>query len=86
MAIFKLSEIFLSVKSERNMEEICRYSRVHISSDSIFSKILKKSSIVQKKFFPHIKLKGLDFFTEVKQKKIQNGRLKKTSFSSSANS
>jgi hypothetical protein len=26
------------------------------------------------------------FFTEMKQKKIQNGRLKKTSFSSSANS
>ena len=36
-----------------------RYSRVHISSDSLFSKILKKQSIVQKKMIPHIK--GLDF-------------------------
>ena len=35
------------------------YSRVHISSDSLFSKILKKPSKVQKKMIPHIK--GLDF-------------------------
>jgi hypothetical protein len=42
------------------------YSRVHLNSDEVFSKILKKPSIVQKK--------------------IQTGRLKKRSFSSSANS
>ena len=35
------------------------YSRVHKSSDSFFSKILEKPSIVQKKMRPHIK--GLDF-------------------------
>ena len=31
------------------------YSRVHISSDEVFSKILKKPSIVQKKQLPHMK-------------------------------
>ena len=31
------------------------YSRVHISSDEVFSKILKKPSIVQKKTIPHMK-------------------------------
>ena len=36
-----------------------RYSRVHKSSDSFFSKILEKPSIVQKKMILHIK--GLDF-------------------------
>ena len=35
------------------------YSRVHKSSDSFFSKILDKPSIVQKKMIPHIK--GMDF-------------------------
>ena len=30
------------------------YSRVHKSSDSFFSKILEKPSIVQKKIIPHI--------------------------------
>ena len=35
------------------------YSRVHKSSDSFFSKILEKLSIVQKKMIPHIK--GLNF-------------------------
>ena len=30
------------------------YSRVHKSSDSFFSKILEKPSIVQKKMIPHI--------------------------------
>jgi hypothetical protein len=63
---------------------------VHISSDEVFSKILKKPSIVQKKMIPHMKAFGL--FNKMKQKKkifkklIQNGRLKKRSFSSSANS
>ena len=36
-----------------------RYSRVHKSSDSFFSKILEKPSMVQKKMIPHIK--ELDF-------------------------
>ena len=35
------------------------YSRVHKSSDSFFSKILEKPSIVQKKMRPH--KKALDF-------------------------
>jgi hypothetical protein len=60
------------------------YSRVHISSDEVFSKILKKPSIVQKKMIPHMKAFGL--FDKMKQflfflkKKIQNGRLKKCNF------
>ena len=41
------------------------YSRVHISSDSLFSKILKKPSIVQKKMIPH--MNGLLIFFETKQ-------------------
>ena len=44
---------FLLVRKKQN------YSRVHKSSDSFFSKILEKPSIVQKKMIPHIK--GLDF-------------------------
>ena len=36
------------------------YSRVHISSDSLFSKILKKSFMVHKKMIPH--MNGLLFF------------------------
>ena len=68
------------------------YSRVHISSDSLFSKILKKPFIVQKKMMPHIN--GL-LFSLRWSKKNQNGWLKKfkmaaskktNSFSSSANS
>ena len=50
------------------------YSRVHKSSDSFFSKILEKPSIVQKKMIPHIK--GLDL-SQGRSKKIQNGRLRK---------
>jgi hypothetical protein len=42
------------------------YSRVHISSDEVFSKILKKPSIVQKKMIPHMKAFGL--FNKMKQK------------------
>ena len=41
-------------------------SRVHISSDEIFSKIMKKPSIVQKKMIPHMKFFGL--FNKMKQK------------------
>ena len=67
------------------------YSRVHISSDEVFSKILKTPSIVQKKklyliwkprLFSLEKNKIIFFL----KKQNQNGRLKKGSFSSSPNS
>ena len=45
------------------------YSRVHKSSDSFFSKILEKPSIVQKKVILHIK--GLDFSQRWSKKKIK---------------
>ena len=51
------------------------YSRVHISSDEVFSKIMKKPSIVQKKLIPHMKAFGL--FNKIKQKKIQKFKKKK---------
>ena len=41
------------------------YSRVHISSDEVFSKILEKPSIVPKKMIPHMKAFG--FFDKMKQ-------------------
>ena len=44
------------------------YSRVHISSDTAFLKILKKPSIVQEKMLPHMNLLG--FFHTKKQKNI----------------
>jgi hypothetical protein len=53
-------------------------SRVHISSDEVFSKILKKPSIVQKKMLPHMKAFGL--FDKMKQKKKINGCVKKGHF------
>ena len=62
------------------------YSRVHISSDDVFSKILRKSSIVQKKMIPHMKAKVVFIGKKQKRKKqkrkkkIQNGRLKKARF------
>ena len=34
---------------------VLRYSREHISSDEVFSKILKKPCIVQKKMIAHMK-------------------------------
>ena len=43
------------------------YSRVHKSSDSFFSKILKKPSIVQKKMIPH--RNGLHFSMKWSKKK-----------------
>jgi hypothetical protein len=43
------------------------YSRVHISSDEVFSKILRKLSIVQKKMIPHMKAKV--FFSGKKKKR-----------------
>ena len=61
------------------------YNRVNISSDEVFSKILKKPSIIQKKMMPYMKAFGL--FNKMKkkkiQKKIQNGWLKKAHFSKS---
>ena len=80
----RITNCFLSVLLES-------YSCVHISSDEVFAKILKKPSIVQKKMMPHMKAFGLFYKMKQKkskiknQKKIQNGRLKKRSFSSSAN-
>ena len=47
---------------------VVMYSCVHICSDSLFSKILKKPSIVQKHDTSY---KRAGFFTEVKQKKIK---------------
>ena len=46
----------------------CIYSCVHISLDEVFSKMLKKPSIVQKKMIPHMKAFGL--FNKMKEKKI----------------
>ena len=57
---------------------------MHKSSNSFFSKILEKPSIVQKKNDTLYERAASS--AEMKQKKIQNGRLKKNSFSSSANS
>ena len=45
-------------------------SRVHISLDSLFSKILKKPSIVQKKMMPHMNGQHVSF--EMKQKTKDN--------------
>ena len=50
------------------------YSRVHKSSDSFFSKILEKPSILQKKMIPH--RNELHFSMNWSKKKFQNGRLK----------
>ena len=41
-----------------NKSEWKEYSRVHISSDTAFLKILKKPSIVQEKMLPHMNLLG----------------------------
>ena len=57
------------------------YSRVHISSDELFSRILKKPSIVQKKMIPHMEAFGL--FNKMKHEKSK-WPAKKRSFSSSA--
>jgi hypothetical protein len=60
------------------------YSRVHITSDEVFSQILKKPSIVPKKMIPH--MNAFSLFNKMKQKKKksekknQNGRLKKRHF------
>ena len=49
------------------------YSRVHKSSDSFFSKILEKPSIVQKKMIPHIT--GLVFSLKWCKKKFKMAAL-----------
>ena len=52
------------------------YSSVHISSDEVFSKILKKPSIAQIRIIPHMKAKVVSI-----GKKDRNRRLKKAHFS-----
>ena len=47
------------------------YSRVHISWNKAFFKILKKPSIVQEKMVPHMNLLGF-FHTEKPKKKFFN--------------
>ena len=44
------------------------YSPVHISWNEVFSKILKKPSIVQKRMIPH--MKAFSLFIDKKQNKI----------------
>ena len=44
------------------------YSRVHISWNEVFSKILKKPSIVQKWMIPH--MKAFSLFIDKKQNKF----------------
>ena len=61
-----------------------KYSHVHINLDEVFSKILKKPSIMHKKMIPLMKANVV--FIGKTQTQIQNGRLEKSSFSSSANS
>ena len=47
---------------------------MHISSDEVFSKILKKPFIVQKKMIPHLKASGL--LNKMKQKKRKSEKKK----------
>ena len=67
VAILKIGEIvsFWGVKTHFGK----KYSRVHKSSDSFFSKILEKPSIVQKKMIPHIN--GLGFSLIWSKKKFK---------------
>ena len=55
-----------TVRSE--VDRANHYSRMHKSSDSFFSKILEKPSIVQRKMIPHIN--GLHFSMRWSKKKI----------------
>ena len=50
------------------------YSRVYVSSDSLFSKILKKPFMVHKKKIPNMNRLGF-FLLRWSKKKIQNGRV-----------
>ena len=53
--IIKWQVMMIIAKTSAHYQYWYNYSRVHISSDEVFSKILKKPSIVQKKMMPHIK-------------------------------
>ena len=66
-----LEEFEDTKKSFRN-QWMTNYSRVHISSDSLFSKILKKPSIVQKKWY--LLWTSLVSFIAKEQKNIENWR------------
>ena len=79
--MYKLSSNFTTFYLDTNYNEfqapsinwkvtqICKYSRVHKSSDSFVSKILEKPSIVQKEMIPH--MKGLRFSLEWSKKKFK---------------
>ena len=54
------------------------YSHVHISSDEVFSKILKKPSILQNSMIPP--MNGLLVFIEMKQKNSKWPTRKKNNF------
>ena len=54
------------VRNFTKTDSQCTLSRVHISSDEVFSHILKKPTIVQKKMIPH--MNGLLVFIEMKQR------------------
>ena len=73
----------LILKCQKNLTKINMYNRVHISSDEVSSKILKKPSIVQKKMIPHMKAK-LIFIGKTQQiylfKKKNNQKPKKCHF------
>ena len=59
-----------SIQTLTNRQNIigrATYSRVHISSDTAFLKILKKPSIVQEQLLPHMNLLG--FFHKEKPQK-----------------
>ena len=47
------------------------YSRVHISSDTAFFKIMKKPSIVQKKTLPHMNLLGIFHWEKTTKKNFE---------------
>ena len=57
-----------------------KYSRVHISSDSLFSKILKKPSIVQKKNYTSCENQGFCHWIFKKKKSKSKWPTKKAHF------
>ena len=63
----------LNLQNSVNGLVVCKYSRVHKSSDSFLSKILEKPSIVQKKMIPHIN--GLGFSLIWSKKKFKKADL-----------
>ena len=70
-AFENILNFFLPMKIWKNRHQklLISYGRVRKSSDSFFSKILEKPSIVQKKMIPHIK--GLDFSKRWSKKKFK---------------